>query len=262
MGKLETKKVLIAVKAPPNPSKKYQETNCCAGIDLATGEWARLYPIPFRLLDYDKQFPKYSVISVRCQRPLRDKRIESFRVDQDSIHVIEQLDTRNKWARRREIILPTVSPSFCQILQDVKLNKSLGMFKPTDIHFSAKKLRVTKQPKKEESYKQYWLFDKQLKPLEQIPYAFYYEFKCCGCSDCPGHKRMIHDWELAAAYRRWRRKHTEPTVLLDKIKETWLSKLCAPAKDTYFIVGNIWRHPTQFMVLGVFWPPKSAPTLF
>jgi hypothetical protein len=65
-----------------------------------------------------------------------------------------------------------------------------------------------------------------------------------------------------AAYRRWRRKHTQHDLLLGKIKETWLHRLCAPTRDTHFIVGNIWRHPKQFMVLGVFYPPKSPPTLF
>lgn len=262
MTTLQTKKVLIAVKAPPNPSEGYQETNCCAGIDLATGKWVRLYPIPFRLLDSEQQFPKYSIISVKCQRPLRDKRIESYKVDQDSIRILEHLDTKNEWARRREIILPVVSPSFCRILHDVSLNKSLGLFRPSNVQFVTKKLSLTKQAKLEATYRQYWLFDKQLKPLEQIPFAFYYDFRCGGCSDCPSHRLMIHDWELVAAYRRWRRKHTQHGLLLDKIKETWLHKLCAPTKDTHFIVGNMWRHPEQFMVLGVFYPPKSPPTLF
>jgi len=33
---LETKQVLITVKAYPNPSVKYGETVCCAGIDIET----------------------------------------------------------------------------------------------------------------------------------------------------------------------------------------------------------------------------------
>jgi len=45
----QKKKILVAVKAYPNPSSKYVETVCCAGIDLSTNQWIRLYPIPFRL---------------------------------------------------------------------------------------------------------------------------------------------------------------------------------------------------------------------
>ena len=177
MPKPETKTVLITVKAPPYPSKKYQEINCCAGIDLASGEWIRLYPIPFRLLDYDKQFPKYSVISANCQRPLRDKRMESYKVDQDSIKILRHLGTQNKWAERKKIVLPTLSQSFCQILEDVRAYKSLGIFKPTDIDFEIKKSVPRDEQKRRAAYDQYRLFDKKLKPVEQIPFSFYYRFK-------------------------------------------------------------------------------------
>jgi len=69
-----TKRVLITIKAPPNPSKKYLETNCCAGVDLDSGQLIRLYPIPCRLLDDAKKLTKYSIIRVVCDKPIRDKR--------------------------------------------------------------------------------------------------------------------------------------------------------------------------------------------
>lgn len=250
-----TKRVLITVKAPPNPSKKYQETNCCAGIDLDSGQLIRLYPIPFRLLDDSKKFPKYTIISVSCQRPLRDKRIESYKVDQDSIEILNHLDTKNNWAKRKQIVLPTVSPSFCQIIQDTKLNKSLGVFKPYNVQFSAKKLSLGDQAKQEEPYRQYWLFDRQLKPLEQIPFAFYYKFKCFNMPSCPGHTLSIHDWEITQAYRAWRYKYPDQTLLLQKIEQKWID-ICNPEKDVYFFVGNMWQRPKHFMVLGVFYPQK------
>lgn len=262
MATPETKTVLITVKAPPNPSKKYQETNCCAGIDLATGKWLRLYPIPFRLLDYDKQFPKYSVISVNCQRPLRDKRVESYKVDQDSIKILRHLGTQNKWSERKKIVLPTLSPSFCKIRENVSLCKSLGIFKPTDIDFEIKKFVPKDEQKRRAAYDQYRLFDKKLEPVEQIPFSFYYTFKCDNSPDCPNHKLMIHDWELMEAYRRWRYRYTNQPLLLDKIREKWLDTLCSSTRDTYFYVGNVWKRPKQFMVLGVFYPPKSPPSLF
>jgi len=259
---IETKKVLITIKAPPNPSKKYQETNCCAGIDLETRNWVRFYPIPFRLLDYNKQFPKYSVISVNCQRPLRDKRVESYKVDQDSIKILSHLGTENKWSERKKTVLPTLSPSFCKILDDVKIKKSLGIFKPTDIEFEIKKSVPKNERKRRAAYSQYHLFDKKLEPIEEIPFSFYYRFKCYNCPKCPSHTLMIYDWELMEAYRSWRHKYTDQALLLDKIREQWLDNLCGANKDTYFYVGNVWKRPKQFMVLGVFYPPKSEPTLF
>lgn len=250
-----TKHVLITIKAPPSPSKKYQETNCCAGVDLDSGQLIRLYPIPFRLLDDSKKFPKYTIIKVSCQRPLRDKRVESYKIDQDSIEILDRLDTKNKWAKRKRIVLPAVSPSFCQILQESNRSKSLGLFKPCNVHFCAKKVSLRDQEEQEAPYRQYWLFDKQLKPLEQIPFAFYYRFKCFNLPTCPGHTLSIHDWEITQAYRVWRYRYRNQTVLLQKIEEKWMD-ICGPEKDVYFYVGNMWQRPTQFMVLGVFYPPK------
>jgi len=251
---LQTKTVLITVKAPPYPSTKYQETNCCAGIDLDSHQWVRLYPIPFRLLDDTQKFPKYSIIKVRCERPVRDKRIESFRVDQSSIEIVDWLDTKNKWAKRKKIILPTVSLSFCKIVEDVKTKKSLGVFKPRDIKFVIKKISTTPDSRHNAPYAQHMLFDRQLKPAEQIPYAFYYEFRCFNAPDCPGHTLKIDDWEITQAYRSWRRKH-RADELQHKIKQKWL-EIAGPKKDVYFYVGNMWRQPRNFMILGVFYPPK------
>lgn len=259
---LEAKKVLITIKAPPNPSKKHQETNCCAGVDLDSGQLIRLYPIPFRLLDYSKRFDKYNIIRVKCARPPRDKRIESYRVDQDSIEILGHLDTKNGWAERKRIVLPIKAPSFCEILEDIKIGKSLGIFKPIEIRFEYKKSVSKDEKERQKAYNQYTLFDKKLTPPEQIPFSFYYTFKCYSWTECPSHKLMIHDWELMQAYRRWRQKYESQQALLDKIRETWLDKLCSPKKDVYFFVGNVWRHPKQFMILGVFYPPKSHPTLF
>jgi len=251
-----TKRVLITIKAPPNPSKKYLETNCCAGVDLDSGQLIRLYPIPFRLLDDAKKFPKYSIIRVVCYKPLRDKRIESYKVDQDSIEILDYLDTKQNWMKRKEIVLPTLSPSFCKIIQDVKINKSLGVFKPCNVQFSAKKISLRDQAKQEVPYRQYWLFDKQLKPLEQIPFMFYYKFKCFNLPSCPGHALSIHDWEITQSYRRWRYRYKSQELLLQKIKERWLNRMCSEKNDMYFFVGNMKRFHDQFMVLGVFYPKK------
>jgi hypothetical protein len=132
----ETKTVLITVKTYPNPSTKYIETVCCAGVDINSGQWVRLYPIPFRYLEYNQKFPKYSIVKVKCHKSPKDKRVESYRVAQDSIEIVDHLDTKNKWGRRKEIVLPATASSFCEIQGLVSENKSLGVFKPCNISFS------------------------------------------------------------------------------------------------------------------------------
>ena len=135
--KLKTKSVLITVKAYPNPSKKHGETVCCAGIDMDTLQWIRLYPIPFRDLDQFKKFNKYNIIKVKCYKST-DKRIESYKVDSDTIEILDHLDTSKNWARRKEFVSPTVSSSFCEILKDASQNKSLGAFKPSNVRHCLK----------------------------------------------------------------------------------------------------------------------------
>jgi len=45
----ERKKVLITVKAYPQPSRSYDELVCTAGI-LEDGSWIRIYPVPFKFI--------------------------------------------------------------------------------------------------------------------------------------------------------------------------------------------------------------------
>lgn len=253
---VEIKSVLITVKAYPHPSKKYTETVCCAGIDFGSKQWIRLYPITFRDLDESQKFKKYNIIKVRCQKATRDHRIESYKVDTDSIQIIDHLDTKEKWLRRKEIVLPMASTSFCQILRDINQNKSLGMFKPSDIKFAWKKSSYEDQQKHQECYAQLTFFDKRKRAIEKIPFDFYYSFKCFNAPQCPSHTLSIIDWELGQAYRSWRYKYNNQDTLLDKIKERWLKRMCAEKNNVYFYVGNMQRFREQFMVLGVFYPPK------
>ncbi len=51
---METKRILVTVKTYPTPAAKYTETVCTAGI-TEDGEWIRIYPIRYRMLDHDKQ---------------------------------------------------------------------------------------------------------------------------------------------------------------------------------------------------------------
>lgn len=69
----------------------------------------------------------------------------------------------------------------------------------------------------------------------------------------------IIDWELGQAYRIWRWRYRNAEVLLEKIKERWLGRICSVKNDIYFYVGNMKRFRQTFMILGVFYPPKQLP---
>src|SRR4030042_5901770 len=243
----KTRKILITVKAYPNPSKKYIETVCVAGIDLEKYEWLRLYPIRFRDLEEDKKFKKYNIIEINVSKPSNDNRLESYKVDSDSIRIIDYLKTNDKWDKRKSIVLPTVSNSMCEIIKKNKENrKSLGVFKPINVEFYWKQSKRVDVEEIKSYYSQLSLLDKKKNAIKHIPYDFYYKFYCCNESNCPGHNLSIIDWEIKQAYRDWKYKDKE--ILLNKIKDRWLS-MTSEKKDTYFYVGNMKRFPDIFMIL-------------
>ncbi len=65
-------KILVLIKTYPNLSKTYEETVCVAGI-TDKGEWRRLYPVPFRKMEFTHQFHKYDWISVDTEKNSKEK---------------------------------------------------------------------------------------------------------------------------------------------------------------------------------------------
>lgn len=252
------KRILITVKAYPTPSRKYSETVCCAGVDLDSSQFIRLFPIPFRDLDYDKRFKKYSIIEVDCSQSRDDKRPESFRIKIDTIKVLDWLDTSNKWEKRKSLVLKLPVKSMCQVIRDSEeRDLSLGLIKPCNISFKVSKRRLSNQKEREAYYAQLNLFKKKKEVIEEIPFDFHYVFLCEGDDDCPGHRLSIIDWEIRQAYRDWRSKYTDEKIILGKIQQKWLDIANTNKKDVYFYVGNMIRLRGIFIVLGVFYPPKS-----
>ena len=111
--------ILILVKAAPQPSTTYGETVCVAGL-LGPAErptWIRLYPVPFRYLDGDRQFGKYQLIQVTTRSAGGDKRRESHKIVADSIAITGSLST---WARRSAWIERLDTPTMCSLQEAVK----------------------------------------------------------------------------------------------------------------------------------------------
>jgi hypothetical protein len=252
--------LLVNVKAYPAVSEKYGEVVCVAGIrtDTPQPRWARLYPVAFRDLPFARRFKKYQHISLEASTHGSDKRPETYRPNLDTLEVREAVDTKRAWAERRRFVEPLVVDSMCAVLrQQEKDRTSLAAFRPAEVldlliddeadDWNPDKASIVAQPS---------LFFPTKHGLEKIPYRFRYRYRC-STSGCRGHLQSMIDWELAESYRSWRERYTE-SVLLDKIRQRFLEEMCGETKDTVFFVGNQHIHPKAFLVLGVFWPPKSA----
>jgi hypothetical protein len=130
-------KVLIAVKTYPTLASKYDELVCTAGF-REDGTWVRIYPIPFRKLDYDKQYKKYDWVEIDLIRNDSDFRPESHRpysID-ESINIVGHLGTENNWQLRKEMVLKNIYTNLDTLIADAKddtKRTSLAVFRPTQI---------------------------------------------------------------------------------------------------------------------------------
>src|SRR5689334_13884694 len=111
-----TEDLLILTKTYPSPSASQRETTCVAAIN-AGGEMRRLFPVPFRLLEGDKQFSRWEWIGARVSTTAKDHRPESRRIDTDSITRPGNIIAvkRGDWSERLKWIEPHVVQDFATL---------------------------------------------------------------------------------------------------------------------------------------------------
>ncbi len=257
---METRKILIATKTYPAISTKYKETVCTAGILLDDKErplqWVRIYPIRFRALDFDRRYPRWSLITAEIEKNEKDYRLESFKINDASIEIVRKIDTKANWAERKSFVLPLQFESIKEIQNQ---NKSLGIIKPQSIEKYFCKPTTREWSIQQQSIQnQLDLFEPSF-DLEKIPYQFGYQFTD---QDGISHRYTISDWEVMQLYRGCRDRANQSTqqqkeeeALLkvrQKLADEFLSK-----KELYFIVGNLKNHSKVFMIIGLFYPRKT-----
>lgn len=261
--------IFILVKTEPVLSKKYFELVCTAGIN-AQGEWRRLYPIPFRMLEKDLQYRKYQWIEIDILRNRKDPRIESYRPLDENIHVGDVVSTgeRRDWQRRKDILSRVpVYEDLDEIIAAAKDNKlSLCVFKPAKItgfvikksspNWDKSRLREFQLHKQQSEL--FSAFQKVTQEIEKLPFDFSYCFE-----DIRGKEAtlMITDWEIGQLYRNCVKRHNGNVerVLADvrkKYDDQFLRQ-----KDLLFFLGTTQRFhffaPNPFIIVGIFYPPKQ-----
>lgn len=263
-------KVLIAVKTYPTLASKYDELVCTAGF-REDGTWVRIYPIPFRKLEYDKQYKKYDWIEIDIVPNGSDFRMESYRPYsiENSINIIGHIGTESNWHHRKEIVLKNVYTNLNTLIADAKNEEkytSLAVFKPTHIHKfiweeTEREWDKTKLDKLKAKALQLNLFadsDNPFEVVKKLPYKFSFVF-----SDDNGTKStlMIEDWETGQLYWNCLKKHdgNEAKACAD-VKNKYFNDF-AKTKDLYFFLGTTRAFhlvaPNPFIIIGTFHPTKE-----
>jgi hypothetical protein len=260
--------LLVVVKAYPNPSQKYGETACVAGVELdpEPNGWIRLYPIPFRTLEKEKKFRKYEVISVDAMEAVSDYRRETRRPNLETLRPTGRvLSTANDWRERRSVVEPLIEDSMCAIARrQQESGQSIGIFRPAlveDLEIIEVDVAKEKELLAEAAVAQGSILDEadmafNRRAIELLPYAFKYRYRCSD-PECRGHTQTIVDWEMGQHFRNVRARPD----WRDLLRKRWLDEICGDDKDTAFIVGNQFQGPVSFLVLGVWRPPKLPDQL-
>ena len=262
-------RVLITVTTYPLPSRSYDELVCTAGV-LEDGSLIRIYPVPFRFLEYHKwQWVEMELIQ---HKRSQDFRPESYRPKQHNLSdlvVIKKIGTEQAWYERKQACLKNVYTNLTTLIHDSKdpKNVSLATFKP-------KRLMKFIVEDDEREWKEQWL--EQLKqvnmftgganaidgprvPVDKIPYKFKYQFE-----DEAGKvsTMAIEDWEISALYRNClAAAEGDEAIAVEKVREKY-EKDFMQNKDIALFLGTTLkhhraRHTNPFTIIGVFYPPRQ-----
>ena len=258
--------VLITVTAYPLPSRSYDELVCTAGI-LKDGSWVRIYPVPFRFLEFHKyQWIKLDLIPHEHGKDFRPESLRPSKPDLSDLEIISQLNTAQEWFIRKEACLKNVYTNLTRLIEDSKepTNVSLAAFRPSKIiEFIVEPDDREWKPEWLEQLKQLDMFTRTTEnprvPVDKIPYRFKYRFE-----DDEGRKSTmtIEDWEIGALYRNClAASEGDEDIAVQKVRQKYETEFLG-TKDITLFLGTTLKHhrrrrPNPFTIIGVFYPPRN-----
>lgn len=233
-------RVAILVKALPQPSKRYGETVCCAGV-TADGLWKRLFPVRFRHLSGASSFSRWDWVTFTFRLPRSDARAESCHVFEDSIAV----DGHLPLSERSRLLAPLVVNS---AKDAAARGQSLALIRPRKTRFLWRQKSRTEIEEDREAFRlaarQTSMFDKDLSELEPSPYDFRFKFE----DDGGNHDYQNGDWEAHVMF--WKEcNRTSAARALEWMDETFNRDY--PKRGMVFAIGNQAKRPQTWQLLGV-----------
>lgn len=265
---MEKKKVLILAKTYPSPSTKYIETSCVAGIE-ASGRMIRLYPVPFRMMERSQQFSKWQWIEVLTGPAANgDNRPESHRIglSADSPQMLSVLKPEQWGERARHLASVPTFDSFAAVKAASETQGiSLALLKPKQILELLIEKEKNPQWTREEMDKlsqeagQPDLFSDPKKladvpMLRKMPYRFYYRYLCSEEGQDIEYRHKITDWEAGALYWNCRKSPDWEQKFRAKYGQEFIHE-----REVWFLMGNMRRFPSQWLIISVIYPPKQTP---
>jgi hypothetical protein len=231
---------IVIIKAAPQVGQRHGETVCCAGIDLY-GQWLRLYPVSFRMLDDGQKFGRWDRIKFKWRRPNDDPRPESRRVDQQSIEIVGKL----KQSERERFL---ANSSVTSLVREREAGRSLALLRAEILEFKYE--RKSKNDLAEEAQRfetiraQADHFAQQVTPYQPCPYHFRYRYRI----DDGLREGTCQDWEIEATFFNWAKLYGEARALADMTRVFGEEY---PTRGMLLAMGTHSLYPDTWLINGV-----------
>jgi hypothetical protein len=223
-------------------------------------------------LDDSRYFRKYQWITADVRRAEKDNRPESYRINPLRMEPGEAVKTKKggNWEDRASYLLRP--HNVVQSVEELQSREradhtSLGILKPKSI------VQVDSEPfpkiekqrfvERYDSITSQMLLDldgekqKAVKPLQPPDFRFRIRFSCDDSACRFIHRFGILDWEVDALYFNLKTKHRSAEKARSLVV-AHLRAICDDQHETRFFLGNISTHPTNFTIVGL-WYPKIQP---
>ncbi len=254
----QTERVLIWGKTYPELSNLYGETVCTAAV-RGDGTPVRLYPVPLRYLKTG--YKLYDWIEAPICKSAKDSRPESFKIEAEKIRKVGEIPTdQSGWAGRSELMFKNKSWQFGNVgeLKEAQRStgRSLGVVTPGSIEkiyadYKKPDERDKHEQKAAAIHGQTMLFQEEYKELAFRPFDIKIKWRCDPkCSECINnpHDMTVLDWGLLELARR---AEWNPADAISRMEE-----ISGPDHDFRLFLGNLKRHRTSFLPVGMWYPKK------
>jgi hypothetical protein len=241
------------VKAEPQPSQKFGETVCSAGL-TADGQWRRLFPIRYRALPPEKRFNRWDWVEYSAKRPSNDHRVESRHVWEDLLSIHGQLRPQDRARLVERSLRSSVAAatargeSLCVIRPD--RGKFRFVHKPkTAVEIEAERSKSGRR------LSQVSMLEDPLTPIQPCPFHFMAIFDAGGAS----HRCGCGDWETDAMYWRFE-KSLGQAAALERMLHTFNVEY--PNQGMAIAMGTMAKRPQTWTLLGIIRAAEVQPELF
>lgn len=244
---------VILIKASPVIGEKHGETVCCAGLDLY-GNWLRLYPVSFRVLEQSKRFRRWDRVSFKWRLPSNDARIESRHVDNQSLEIKGHVKSIERQAFLNKHVVHSLR-------REHEEGRSLALLQPEISDFLITRKTPEKLAKQQREIDIFHAQDDMFIPRPSIPVkACPYEFKYRYRTEDGSREGTCQDWETEATFFNWRNLYGEEEAI-EKMKEQFGNIL--PKRGLYFAMGTHSLYPETWLINGLIqFTPPAQDTLF